>query len=290
MNQKVTKAIITVAGTGTRILPASKTIPKEMLSVIDKPIVQYLVEEAADSGIDTVIFVINKSKHSISDYFAQDKELEQALKRGKKIDQLNDVRNINAKKTKFIYVYQEITGNGGVLLSVESLIERNEPFAVFFADDIIKTKKIPAIQQLMRVYEKYEQPVAGLINVPKNKVNLYGVIDGEKISNRIYKINGVIEKPETKKAPSSLVVAGRYILNSEIFQYLKKAKPIKGEIYLSTAVDNFIKKGDFYGVEMNGIWYDCGSKLGLWQANLIFGLEHPSIMREAKKFLSTLKK
>jgi len=283
MSSKVKKAIIPVAGLGTRFLPATKAIPKEMLPVVDKPVLQYLVEEAVASGIETIIFVTNQKKHSIEDHFSKDKDFEALLRRGKKHSLLESIQKIH-KLAEFKYVFQDKPlGSGDAIMRAKELVG-DEPFGVFYADDIVRSKT-PALGQLIKVYEKYQASVLGLFEVPKADVRLYGIARGEAIGGRAMKIDKLVEKPEPKNAPSQLASVGRFILTSEIFSKIAKTKKTKGEVYLADAIDMLAHEGKVYGHAIEGTWYDCGSKVGFLKANLAFALEHPELKEEAKRIL-----
>jgi UTP--glucose-1-phosphate uridylyltransferase len=279
---KVRKAIIPVAGFGTRFLPATKAIPKEMLPVVDKPVLQYLVEEAVASGIETVIFVVNKNKHSIQSHFSKDRDFEDLLKRSKKYALLEKIREIH-KLAEFIYVYQdEPLGSGDAIMRAKALVS-DEPFGVFYADDIVRSRK-PALGQLIKAHERCGGSVLGLFKVPKKDTRLYGIA---KLSRPALdkQVEGLVEKPEPKDAPSQLASVGRFILTPEIFPKIAKTKKTKGEVYLADAIDALAKEGKVYGHELEGTWYDCGSKAGFLKANLAFALEHPELKGEIRKIL-----
>lgn len=266
---KVTKAIIPVAGLGTRFLPATKAIPKEMLPVVDKPVLQYLVEEAAQAGIETIIFVTNRHKHAIQNHFSRDKDFEIFLRRAKKYDLLEKIESIH-KLADFIYVSQdEPLGSGDAVRRAERLIG-DEPFAVFYADDIVHTH-IPAIGQLIKVYEKHNASVLGLFKVLRENVKLYGIAQGKRVAARTIKIEKLVEKPDPEDSPSRLASVGRFILTPEIFSKIAKIKKKKGEFYLADAIDILAAEGKVYGYELEGKWYDCGSKTGYLAANLELG-------------------
>ncbi len=274
MSGKVKKAIIPVAGLGTRFLPATKAIPKEMLPVYDKPVVQYLVEEAAAAGIDTIIFVVNRNKHAIQQHFSRDKDFEAFLRRAKKYELLEKIKPIH-KLASFIYVSQdEPLGSGDAVARAQRLIG-DEPFAVFYADDIVRAPS-PAIGQLIKVYETHstgsgqENSVLGLFKVPQESVKLYGIAEGKRVAARTIKVTKLIEKPDPENAPTRLASVGRFVLTPDIFGKIKKTKKIKGEFYLSDAIDMLAREGKVYGYELEGKWYDCGSKEGYLKANIEF--------------------
>ena len=286
MSNKVRKAIIPVAGLGTRFLPATKAIPKEMLPVIDKPVLQYLVEEAVESGIETIIFVTNQKKHSIEDHFSRDRDLEAFLRRNKKHSLLEKIQKIH-KLAEFIYVCQdEPLGTGDAVLRAKGIVG-DEPFAVFYADDIVVSPKgKPAIGQLMKVYEKYEAPVLGLVRVKRSQSYLYGMARGKRIGERVFKIDTLVEQPKPEDAPSTLASMGRHILTPKIFEHIPKVSKTKGELKLTDAIARFSSEEEgLYGYELEGTWYDCGSKAGFLKANLAFALEHPELKGEIRKIL-----
>ena len=285
MSNKVKKAIIPVAGLGTRFLPATKAIPKEMLPVVDKPVLQYLVEEAVASGIETIIFVTNHKKHSIEDHLSKDKDLEALLRRGKKYSLLESIQKIH-KLAEFKYVFQDKPlGSGDAIARAEKLVG-DEPFGVFYADDIVRSK-IPALGQLIKVYEKYQASVLGLFEVSKADVHKYGIVKCNRTGSDPdqLKVDKLVEKPEAKNAPSRLASVGRFVLTPEIFPKIRKTKKTKGEVYLADAIDMLAKEGKVYGHAIEGTWYDCGSKAGFLKANLAFALEHPELKDEAKRIL-----
>ena len=288
MQNKVKKAIIPVAGLGTRFLPATKAIPKEMLPVVDKPVVQYLVEEAVASGIETIIFVINQKKHPIEDDFSRDRDFEASLRRNKKHALLGKIQKIH-KLAEFIYVCQdEPLGSGDAIMRARGLVG-DEPFGVFYADDIVRSKK-PALGQLIESYEKCEGSVLGLFNVPKSEVNKYGIAKFNRsgCDPDELKVEKLVEKPEPENAPSQLASVGRFVLTPEIFPKIAKTKKTKGEVYLADAIDALAREGRVYGHELEGTWYDCGSKAGFLRANLAFALEHPELKEEARRILKEM--
>lgn len=287
---KIRKAIIPVAGLGTRFLPATKAQPKEMLTLVDKPVIQYIVEEAVAAGIEEIIFVTSIGKRAIEDHFDRNFELEYRLEQQKKEKELKAVARIG-KLAKFAFVRQaKPLGDGDAILSALPFIEKHEPVAVFFGDDVIQGEK-PAIDQLMDVYEKYQAPVVGVLPVPKKDVSRFGVIGGEKISANLWQVKELVEKPTMAKAPSNLVIVGRYILTPELVNYLKKQKPgPDGEIRLANACASYLKdKGKMYAAVLKGEWCDCGAKLGFLKATVAMGLKHPEVKKEFAKYLKNLK-
>lgn len=286
--QKVKKVIIPAGGFGTRFLPATKAQPKEMLPVVDKPVIQYLVEEAVASGIEQVILVTGKGKRAIEDHFDYATELEAYLESRGKSDMAKKVRDISSIALFSFIRQKEPKGIGDAILQASHLIN-DEPVAVMSGDDIIDNE-IPALKQLIKVYEKYRSPVVALRKVPREDVHKYGIIGGKKVGDRTWKINKVVEKPRIKDAPSDLMIISKYILTPDIFECLSRTKPVKnGEIYITDAVDNYIKEGGkVYGYETEGDYYDCGDKLGFMRAVVNFGLKHEDIGKGFKKYLQCL--
>jgi len=286
MTTKITKAIIPVAGLGTRFLPATKAQPKEMLTVVDKPVIQYLVEDAVASGIREIIFVTGRSKRAIEDHFDYAPELEAVLRAKKKTKALQEVRAISDLAT-FTYVRQkEPKGVGDAILCAAHLV-RDEPVAVIFGDDILYTTKTPALRQLMSVYEKYGDSVVALEKVSRREVSRYGVVDPLPIDARTCEVKGLVEKPNPKDAPSTLVLTGMYLITPDVMDELTRVKPMNGELYLTHALEAVAKKRSVYGYELDGIRYDCGSKIGLLKATVDFGLRHSEVKDEFRKFLKT---
>ena len=285
---KIRKAIITVAGFGTRFLPATKAQPKAMLPLVDKPIVQYLVEEAVQAGIEQIIFVTGKGKRAIEDHFDSHFELEYLLEQKGKEEVLSQVRNI-ADMAEFFFVRQRYArGNGDAVLATRSFIG-DEPCAVLFEDDIVASD-IPAIGQLIEVYNKYQDPVIALTKVPHSEVSKYGIIEGTQVNNRVFEINQFVEKPSPEETKSDLAVIGKYIITHAIFDKLEQMKDsIKGELGLDHAFIELLKTNSLYGYEIEGKRYDCGDKLGYIQAVIDFGLQHPEIGDKVKEHIKQIK-
>lgn len=289
LNNKVKKAIIPVAGFGTRFLPATKAQPKEMLAVVDKPVIQYLVEEAIQSGIEEIIFVTGRGKRSIEDHFDHSFELEYNLVEKGKQELLKEIRKIS-KFAKFSYVRQPMPfGDGHAILCAKNLVGENEPFAVLFGDDLVDSK-IPSLKQLINIFEKYGDPVVALEQVPKKDVVNYGVVGAVLTEERTHQIKNVIEKPDIKKAPSNLIIIGKYILTPDIFDYLEDLGEgsQNNEIRISNALKLMLQKRPVYGYEFKGKRYDCGSKLGFLKAQVEFGLKHPEVKKEFRQYLKGL--
>ena len=286
---KIKKAIMPVAGSGTRFLPATKAQPKEMLSVVDKPVIQYLVEEAVAAGIKEIIFVTGRGKRAIEDHFDTSFELEHTLEKKYKKKLLRAVRNV-AKLARFSYVRQpEPLGDGHAILCARHLVSRNEPVAILFGDDLVDSR-VPAIGQLIKIYERYQSPVIALAGVPREDISKFGVVDPVKLSNRTYEIKKFVEKPKTKEAPSNLIAVGKYIITPEVFEKLEKSRNDKGEIRLANAFIRMLKDNrPVYGYEFKGVRYDCGDKFGFIQATIQMGLKHPEIKNKLRKYLKKIK-
>ncbi len=266
--QKITKAIFPVAGLGTRMLPATKATPKEMLTVVDKPLIQYAVEEAIKSGIKTLIFVTGRNKKTIEDHFDASPELEAELEKKDKNEVLESIKNIIPKDVSCIYIRQSLAlGLGHAVLCARQAIG-NEPFAVVLPDDLMIGNS-PITHQLIKVYEETLGCVLAIQEVPNEQTNLYGIIDGLEMKKNRIQVNCIVEKPEITLAPSNLAVAGRYILTPRIFDYLEKqVKGKGGEIQLTDAIEKLIEYKNVYALRYEGKRYDCGSKLGLLMANV----------------------
>lgn len=285
---KIKKAILPVAGFGTRFLPATKAQPKEMLPVVDKPVVQYLVEEAVASGIEEIIFVTGRGKRAIEDHFDVSYELEDTLVEKNKHDLLQQVQKI-AKLAKFSYVRQPFPlGDGHAVLQTLHLVG-NEPVLVMFGDCIYDSK-IPAAKQLMETYEKYGDSAIGLSRVPRKEVSKFGVIGGVKLDEKHIEIKTIVEKPEPKDAPSNLVAVGKYIITPEVFSILSEMNSGKsGEIRLADAFEIMLKrKRPLYGRVLEGEWLDTGDKFNFIKTTLHLGLKHPEIKSKLKKHLRKL--
>lgn len=282
----IRKAIIPVAGMGTRFLPAAKAQPKEMLSVVDKPVIQYIVEEAVAAGIEEIVFVTAVGKRAIEDHFDRSFELEYRLEQKKKMKELESIKAIG-KLAKFAFVRQsKPLGDGHAVLSAVPFIDTHEPVAVLFGDDIIDGKT-PALRQLMEVYEQYHDPVVALQKVPKKQVSSYGVIGGKAVKKNVWEIQKFVEKPTVAEAPSDLIVIGRYILTPDIIALLASVEPGKdGEIRLADAFAAYLaQKRALYGCVFEGTRYDCGNKLGFLKAQVELGLKHPEIGKDLKAYL-----
>ena len=284
----VRKAIIAVAGLGTRFLPATKAIPKEMLPVVDKPVVQYIVEEAVEAGIEEIIFVTSLGKQALEDHFDYNFELVYKLKKMGKIELLNKVKRIS-KLASFAYVRQPLQkGDGHAILMAQHLVE-NEPVAVLFGDDLTYNPKKSALKQMLETYEHYGDPVIATYTVPKAETKKYGIVKGKKVAERVLEITGFVEKPNPDKAPSREAAIGKYIVTPALMKELKRTKAGKdGELRLAGALETYVKKYPVYAQSIEGDRYDCGSKLGWLQANVAFALRDKEYRKEFKKFLKSV--
>ena len=285
----IKKAILPVAGFGTRFLPATKAQPKEMLPIVDKPIIQYLVEEVVAAGIKEIIFVTGRGKRSIEDHFDHSFELEYNLVEKRKHDLLKEIYKIS-KLAKFSYVRQPSPrGDGDAVFRARELVG-NEPCAVLFGDDLVDSE-IPCIKQLMDVYEKYGDSVLALEQVPKKDVSRYGIVDSILLEKRTHQIKDIIEKPKTEEAPSNLSIVGKYIITPEVFETLEALIPAKkdDEVRLADAFKLLLRRKPVYGYEFEGKRYDCGTKLGFLKATVDFGLKHPDLNGQFKEYLKNLK-
>ena len=284
---RITKAIIPVAGFGTRFLPATKAQPKEMLPVVDKPIIQYIVEEAVAAGIKQIILITSQNKRALEDHFDRNFELEYRLQKKGDKKMLGEILDIT-DLAQFVYVRQRSPkGDGDAILQARDIIG-NEPCAVFFGDDLVDAK-IPAIKQLMAVYEKYGDPVLCAAPKPKDTLNRYGVVAGTEVDQKTILIKKMVEKPALGKAPSNLAIFGRYIITPEIFDVLETLKPRKdGEIRLADACAEYVKKHAMYAHVLDGTWFDCGNKVEYLKAIIHFGLKHPDVRDALRETLKTL--
>lgn len=281
----VSKAIFPVAGLGTRFLPATKASPKEMLPIVDKPLIQYVVEEAVRAGITELVFVTSSSKRAIEDHFDTNYELEQRLLQQGKSELLEMVQNIVPKGVDCIYVRQpQALGLGHAVLCARQVIGEH-PFAVLLADDLIDAPS-SCLEQMMHTYHKTNASVIAVQKIPPQDSEKYGVVDVDKNGSIEVKIKAIVEKPKPSEAPSNYGVVGRYLLMPEIFNHLAKIPPGRGgEIQLTDAIARLLKEQTVVALEFEGIRYDCGSKLGYMQAMITLGLKHPELGADFKAFL-----
>ena len=288
MPQRVRKAVFPAAGLGTRFLPATKASPKEMLPLVDKPLIQYVVEEAVASGIESVIIVTGRGKSAIEDHFDVSFELEALLRERGKEDDLRLVRQIT-DMVRFSYVRQrEALGLGHAILQARDLVG-DEPFAAMLSDDIIDSNT-PALKQLIDVYEKYDAPVLATMQVEGEAISRFGALDVEEVDDGVYRIKDMVEKPPLQKAPSNLAIIGRYVLTPDIFDEIESTRPgAIGEIQITDAMCALSKKRDFYAVRFEGKRYDAGDKLGFLIATVELALKHSALAPEFREYLTSLK-
>ncbi len=284
----IKKAVFPAAGLGTRFLPATKAQPKEMLPVVDKPIIQYAVEEAVNSGIEEIIIVTGRNKRAIEDHFDISFELEYFLQKKGDLDLLKQVREISELGTVYYIRQKEPLGLGHAVLVTKVLV-KDEPFAVILSDDLI-VSDIPCIKQMVEIYERYKCSVIAVERVPKDEVKNYGIISGREIEEGLYQVTDLVEKPSVEEAPSNLAIVGRYILTPEIFTMLEKVKPGRGgEIQLTDGLKLLLEKEAIYAYEFKGKRYDTGSKLGFLMASVELALQREDLGEQFKKYLRNLK-
>lgn len=286
---KVRKAIIPAAGLGTRFLPATKAQPKEMLPIVDKPTIQYIIEEAVASGIQDIIIVTGRNKRSIEDHFDRSIELELELERGQKQEMLEMVRDISEMANIHYIRQKEPRGLGHAILAARHFIG-NEPFAVLLGDDVVISKK-PCLGQMLDVYNEYRTSILGVQTVEPQVVNKYGIIAGKQVDERVYKVSDMVEKPALDEAPSNVAVLGRYIITPEIFEFLETQDAGKGgEIQLTDALKRLAREQAMYAYDFKGHRYDVGTKVGFIQANIEFALRSQELRQEMKEYLKALNK
>lgn len=278
MISKIRKAVFPVAGLGTRFLPATKANPKEMLPIVDKPLIQYAAEEAVEAGIEELIFVTGRAKRSIPDHFDKAYELEAELAKSNKTEMLEIVQNILPPHVSCIYIRQaEPLGLGHAVLCAKPAIG-NEPFAILLADDLIDGGKRGCMRQMVDVFSHYNTGVIAVQPVPREDTDKYGIVEVKQIDERIGKIQSIVEKPKPDAAPSNLAVVGRYILPGEIMAILERTeRGAGGEIQLTDAIATLLDRQQVLAYEFEGIRYDCGSKLGYLQATIDYALKHPEL-------------
>ena len=285
--KKITKAVIPAAGFGTRFLPATKAQPKEMLPIIDKPTIQFVVEEAIASGIEDIIIITGRSKRAIEDHFDKSYELEKMLEVKGKKDLLEDIKNISGLADIHFIRQKEQLGLGHAILCAKRHIGNN-PFAVLLGDDIIQSK-VPATRQLIDLYNRFNCSVIGCERVPKDRVDRYGIIDGAKDDYGCYNVRDLVEKPKVNDAPSDLGIIGRYILTPEIFRILENTAPgVGGEIQLTDGLQKLLKMQGMYAYPFEGKRYDIGSKLDYLKAIVEFGLRRDDFGEEFREHLKSL--
>jgi UTP--glucose-1-phosphate uridylyltransferase len=281
----IKKAVIPAAGWGTRFLPITKSQPKEMIPIVDTPVIQYVVEEAVASGITDILMIIGKGKRAIEEHFDRSLQLEESLMAKKQFDLLEQIKKIsNLANIHFIW-QKEMNGLGDAIRYARDHVG-NEPFAVLLGDTLIAGEGAPITKQLIDVYERYKSSVVALEEVPMENVHRYGVIQGKKLEKHVLIAEDFIEKPSKEEAPSNLAIASRYIFTPEIFDYLEKTKPGKNnEIQLTDAMREMVKKYAMYGLKFKGKRYDIGNKLDFLKTNIIYGLEHEEVGKPLREWL-----
>lgn len=288
MVRPITKALFPVAGLGTRFLPATKASPKEMLPLVDKPLIQYVVEEAIASGIEEIIIITGRGKRAIEDHFDISYELEDLLRQKGKTELLQQVQQIS-NMVDICYVRQkEPYGLGHAVLCAKNLV-KNESFAVLLGDDVIDGE-VPVLKQMLDMYYKYKAPIIAVQEVDRSQVSNYGIIDAVQVADGVYKISDMVEKPRVEDAPSNLAIIGRYLLTPDIIGILEKTAPGSGkEIQLTDGLRGLLKVGPVYGYKFQGKRYDAGDKLGFLQATVEFGLKNKEFGEQFREYLKALK-
>lgn len=287
--KKVRKAVFPVAGLGTRFLPATKASPKEMLPIVDKPLIQYAVEEACAAGITDMIFVTGRSKRAIEDHFDKAYELEKELAERGKTEMLKFVQDMLPKSMNCIYIRQpEALGLGHAVLCAAPVVQ-DEPFAVILADDLLDSET-PVMKQMVDTYDYYHCSVLGVQDVPRADTKSYGIVDAKPVAERLEQIAAIVEKPKPEEAPSTLAVVGRYILTPRIFHHLERiGKGSGGEIQLTDGIASLLSEEQVLAYRYAGTRYDCGSKLGYLQATVDLGRRHPEVGAAFDAYLDSLK-
>lgn len=283
---KVKKAIIPAAGLGTRFLPATKAQPKEMLPIVDKPTIQYIIEEAVASGIEEILVITGRNKKCIEDHFDKSIELEIELEKSGKTEMLEMVRNISDMVDIHYIRQKEPKGLGHAIHCAKTFVG-NEPFAVMLGDDVVDSR-VPCLKQLMDCYQEYNTTILGVQQVPESDVSKYGIVEGIHIEDKVYKVKDMVEKPSPEETNSNIAILGRYIITPDIFEILEDTKPGKnGEIQLTDALQTLIGREAMYAYEFEGRRYDVGDKLGFLQATIEFALKKPDLREPFIEYLNT---
>jgi len=284
--RRIRKAVFPVAGLGTRFLPATKTVPKEMLPIIDRPLIQYAVDEAIEAGCDTLVFVTNRYKHAVADYFDKAYELEQKLERSGKTEQLELIRNVLPNGVRAVFVTQaEALGLGHAVLCAKAIIG-DEPFAVLLPDDLIWNRGPGALKQMADVAENSGASVVAVQDVPREQTGSYGIVATDSFASRQGRITAIVEKPAPDMAPSTLAVVGRYVLNPRIFTLLESTPPgAGGEIQLTDAIAALLAEETVNAYRFQGTRFDCGTHLGLIEATIRYALDHEKLSDAARKLM-----
>lgn len=283
----IRKAVVTAAGWGTRFLPATKAQPKEMLPLVDKPIIQYVIEEAVASGIEHIVVVTAGGKRAIEDHFDRSFELEEALNRKGDQTTFQKIKAISEIADLYYVRQKQQLGLGHAISCARDFIG-NEPFAVFLPDDVIDAST-PCMAQMVQVFDRYQCSVIGVERVPEDQIEKYGIIDGQSIEQRLYQISNLVEKPPRNEAPTNLGIVGRYILTPEIFEMIDRTTPGKGgEIQLTDALKLLLRRQAMYAYEFEGVRYDAGTPIGLLQASIEVALRRPDIGPQLREYLKSL--
>ena len=286
---KITKAVIPAAGLGTRFLPATKAVPKEMLPIVDTPTLQYIIEEAVASGIEDILIITGRGKRAIEDHFDKSYELENELHRTGKFEYIEMVEKISSLANIHYVRQKQSLGLGHAIYCAKSFAGHT-PFAVLLGDDIVNAE-VPCLKQLIDVYEKYSCSVLGVQQVNERDVSKYGIVKGAAVEDRVYRVTGLVEKPKTEEAPSNIALLGRYIITPEIFPLLENARPgAGGEIQLTDALCELARKQPMYAYDFVGRRYDVGNKMGFLQATVEFALRRDDLKDEFMEYLKTIVK
>lgn len=284
--KKITKAVIPAAGLGTRFLPATKAVPKEMVPIVDKPTLQYIVEEAVASGIEDILIVTGRTKRAVEDHFDKSYELETELEKSGKTAYLKEIQKISSLANIHYVRQKEAKGLGHAILCAK-FFASSEPFAVLLGDDVVDSE-VPCLKQMIEQYEKYGGSILGVQTVPESETSKYGIIKGEKIGDRVYEVENMVEKPK-ENPPSNVAVLGRYIIEPEVFSYLEHTTPgAGGEIQLTDALNAMATDGNVYAYDFIGRRYDVGSKQGYLEATVEFALKRDDLRDEFEKYLRTV--
>ena len=286
MTKRIRKAVFPVAGLGTRFLPATKTVPKEMLPIIDRPLIQYAVDEAIEAGCDTLVFVTNRYKHAVADYFDKAYELEQKLESAGKTEQLELVRNVLPKGVRAVFVTQaEALGLGHAVLCAKPIVG-DEPFAVLLPDDLIWNRGDGALKQMADTAEATGASVIAVQDVPREQTGSYGIVATDTFFGRSGRINAIVEKPKPDVAPSTLAVVGRYVLDGSIFELLENTTPgAGGEIQLTDAIATLLDRKPVHAYRFQGTRFDCGTHIGLIEATIRYALDHEKLSDAARSMM-----
>lgn len=286
-NMKITKAVIPAAGLGTRFLPATKAVPKEMLPIVDTPTLQYIIEEAVNSGIEDILIITGRGKRAIEDHFDKSYELENELHRSGKTEYIEQMEKISSLANIHYVRQKQALGLGHAVHCAKSFVG-NSPFAVLLGDDVVYSKT-PCLKQMIDVYDKYSCSVLGVQQVPEDDVSKYGIIKADPISNRVYKVNGMVEKPKKEDAPSNIAVLGRYIITPEIFRCIEDTKPgAGGEIQLTDALLKLSEIQSVYAYDFIGTRYDVGNKMGFLKATVEYALRRDDLKDGFMQYLKQI--